>query len=100
MSSNIYPKDELGNELRIGQLVHLTLNSPNIICTVADVQPASDLRDDSGSLINMQGQIVLQTVVPLPYGSFDPRLRGVLALRVPDSSGIKLVTSDSPERPQ
>jgi hypothetical protein len=91
MAENSYPTDELGNKLKVGDLVSFVFKDPSVICQVAEVHPASILSDPKGGVMPLQGRVILQVIVPLAYSADLPKLRGVLALRVPEPDSLTLV---------
>ena len=91
MASNSYPHDELGNTLKVDDLVHFVFKDPGVLCSVIQVDPATIIEAPDGGTIPMEGRIVLQTIIPLRFFSDNPRMAGLLAVSVPDPGLLTLV---------
>ena len=91
MATNSYPHDELGNTLKVDDLVHFVFKDPGVLCRVVQVDPATVIDNPAGGVIPMEGRIVLQTIIPLRLFSDNPRISGLLAVRMPEPESITLV---------
>lgn len=67
MSDRYHPIDAIGNVIRKGDLVRVSLTEAALMIIVADVEPAGTLRGPDDSLMQIQGTITLQVQVPVPY---------------------------------
>ena len=89
MAGQQYPVDAIGNQIRKGNLLRVSLPESALIFTVADVEPAGVLNAPDGSPMNLQGRIMLVVQLPIPYvgGS---RIDNMLVLQTPEQeAGLK-----------
>lgn len=91
MASNSYPLDELGNKLKVGDMVLYKLPDASALFRVVDVQPASVLQAPGGGVLPTRGTVTLQAVIQIGYQMDEPRIGRTIAVRTPEPSGLALV---------
>ncbi len=67
MADRSYPRDAIGNELRVGDLVRATLQQPALNFRVVKVDAAGMIVSPDLKSIALQGTLVLQAVVPVEF---------------------------------
>jgi hypothetical protein len=83
MSTRSYPIDAIGNQIRKGDLVRVTLTEAALVFVVADVESAGMLRGPDGAPMALNGTITISVTVPVPFtpGS---RMGNMHVLKKPD----------------
>ena len=95
MANNSYPKDNLGNAVRKGDMVLYKMPDPQLLFKVMDVLPAPIIQTESGAIMPTTGQVVLSAVIPLDYDGQKPILLGMFKVSLPEPENI--VVPGSPE---
>jgi hypothetical protein len=67
MADRSYPRDAIGNELRVGDLVRATLQQPALNFRVVKVDAAGTIVSPDLKSIALQGTLVLQAIVPVEF---------------------------------
>jgi hypothetical protein len=67
MADRSYPRDAIGNELRVGDLVRATLQQPALNFRVVKVDAAGTIVSPDLKSIALQGTMVLQAIVPVEF---------------------------------
>jgi hypothetical protein len=89
MSEKVWPIDQLGNEIRQGDLLYLRLDEPGAHFYVMEVQPASIIHD-AGGPIPVSGEMTLVLKIKLPFTHDTKQLRRGLVLKTPEGSCVGL----------
>jgi hypothetical protein len=87
MPDRQYPVDAIGNTIRKGDLLRVTLPESALIFTVANVEPAGVLSGPGGAPMDLQGTITLVVQLPVPYVG-GARIGNMLVLKKPEPDAI------------
>lgn len=83
MADQSYPTDGIGNQVRKGDLVRVTLAEAGLVFRVMEVRPASILHGPDDAAIPTTGMVVLQAVLPMQY-AVGQALTSLLVLKTPE----------------
>jgi hypothetical protein len=87
MPDRRYPTDAIGNLIRKGDLLRVTLPEPAMVFTVADVEPAGVLSSGAGQHLDLQGTITLVVKLPVPFVG-GTRAGNMLVLKKPEADAV------------
>lgn len=96
MSSNSYPLDELGNKLKVGDMVMYKLADASALFRVVDVSPASILQAPGGGMLPTQGAITLQMTIQIGYQMDEPHIVRAIAIRIPEPGAGATLDASGP----
>lgn len=92
MADKIYPKDGLGNEIRVGKLIRLELPEAAGLFYVMSVNPATVIHDSDNSTIPVNGEIEIAMKMRLPFHPGQNSLQKALVVEQPkqeEHSGLQ-----------
>jgi hypothetical protein len=82
VADRTYPHDACGNELRKGDLLRVTLQSPALNFRVVQVSPAGVIDTPGGRGMPLRGSMVLVATMPVEFDA-DSLLVGMFKLHDP-----------------
>jgi hypothetical protein len=87
MADKYYPQDAIGNQIKVGDVVHVNLPNPYLLMKVVELNPALGL--NGGEMVT-PGRIILQGGLPVNFAPGEP-LTALCVLKTPD----QIVIADS-----
>lgn len=90
--------DQIGNEIEIGDLVHASLNGPEVVGQIIKIEPGSTLgiRGTKSGQVEQNitlGQYVVRVDLPFGYDPTDNVGRNLLKLANPKKEEKKLIAN-------
>jgi hypothetical protein len=87
MADRSYPTDGIGNPIKKGALLQVTLPSASLIFRVVDVEPAGSIlaKELGQQPMALTGTILIQASVPVPFTE-GARMENMLVLREPETT--------------
>lgn len=83
MAQQVWPSDELGNEIRIGKLMRMGLPEAAGMFYVMGVRPASVILDGEGGKIPVNGEIEVAMKFKIPFAPDRAQMSKVLVIEQP-----------------
>lgn len=91
MANQVWPKDALGNDIRIGKLIRLELSEAAGMFYVMGVTPATLIHDGEGGAMPVNGELELVLKFKMPFSPDRNQLHKALVIEQPkeeDSPGV------------
>ena len=83
MAERSYPRDAIGNAIKVGDLLQVTLPRSTLIFRVVNVDPAGSIQSPGQPSMALTGTLYMQALIPVPFTEEQP-LNDMLVLKQPE----------------